>query len=310
MAVLLVEGLSKSFHRGLLQREVRALDGLNLEVERGEIFGFLGPNGAGKTTTLKLLLRLIYPTRGRASIMGTPIDDRSCTQYVGYMPENPYFYRFLTGEEFIRFYGRLNGFSRSTRATRTKEILRLVGMEDAAGVRIGEYSKGMVQRIGLGQALLADPDLLLLDEPLSGVDPIGRADIRDCILRLREKGKTIFLCSHILSDVEAICDRVAILDRGKLLRTGTIQELITSGKRTFEAQMTGHTAQDLTRLSVIAEKCEERGGRLHLTLDSEERVRQMLEGIHGTDISLLSLQERKEDLESYFMRLIEGAKQT
>jgi len=304
MPILVIEGLTKYFKRGFWGRKVRALENLNLEVQDGEVFGFLGPNGAGKTTTIKLLLQLIFPTRGRAWIMGKPIADQSIRRKIGYMPENPYFYRFLTAVEFLHFFARLNGFSRGDRDRRTKEILKIVGLEDAADVRIGEFSKGMTQRIGLAQSMLTDPDLILMDEPLSGVDPIGRAEIRDAILALRDRGKTIFFCSHILSDVESICERVAILNHGKLLETGKISELIHKGERRFEAIVRNHTEEQKKSLAAMAVSSREHGDSLFLTLPNEFSVDLLLNQIHGTKTKLVSLTERRQSLENYFMRLI------
>lgn len=304
MSMLLIEGLTKHFTRGFRREKVRALEDLDLEVNEGEIFGFLGPNGAGKTTTIKLLLRLIFPTRGKAWIMGKPIEERASRQGVGYMPENPYFYRFLTGEEFLHFYGRLNGLNSSATKRRATDLIRLVGLEGAARVRIGEYSRGMVQRIGLAQAMLKDPQIILLDEPLSGLDPIGRAEVRDFILKLRERGTTIFFCSHILSDVESICERVAILNRGRLLRTGSIGELMQSGRSTYEAAIRDCVPGDAESFQAVASEYWEHGGVLHLRLDDEAKVKQLLAKIQPTGATLLSLNERRESLESYFMRVI------
>ncbi|MBE7560554.1 ABC transporter ATP-binding protein [bacterium] len=210
MAILRTENLTKYYRRGFLGRPAPALIGLNLEVQAGEIFGFLGPNGAGKTTTLKLLLRLIHASAGRAWIKGQPIGHPSLVRTIGYMPENPYFYRFLTGEELLHFYGKLCHFPPGRRRERARELLKMVGLEHAAKVRVGEYSKGMVQRVGLAQALLNEPELILMDEPMSGLDPIGRAEMQLVIKRLREAGKTVFFCSHILSDVEEPGERIAI----------------------------------------------------------------------------------------------------
>ncbi len=304
MLILVIEELTKHFKRGFWGRKVKALENLNLEVEKGEVFGFLGPNGAGKTTTIKILLQLIFPTRGRAWIMGKPIQDRSIHRNIGYMPESPYFYRFLTAKEFLHFFGRLNGFSRAERARKTKEVLKTVGLEDAGDVRIGEFSKGMTQRIGLAQSMLTDPDLILMDEPLSGVDPIGRAEIRDTILTLRDRGKTIFFCSHILSDVESICERVAILNHGKLLETGKISELVHRGEIRFEAHVRNVTEEQKKSLAANALASREHGDGLFLTLPNQYSVDTLLNQIHGTNVKLVSLNERRESLESYFMRLI------
>jgi ABC-2 type transport system ATP-binding protein len=304
MPILRIEGLTKHFVRGFRREKVKALEDLHLEVEKGEIFGFLGPNGAGKTTTIKLLLRLIYPTAGKAWILDKPIEDRGARRFVGYMPENPNFYRFLTGEEFLHFFGRLNGLDSTSTTKKATELIRMVGMERAARMRIAEYSRGMVQRIGLAQAMLKEPKVILLDEPLSGLDPIGRAEIRDFILKLRERGTTVFFCSHILSDVESICERVAILNRGHLLRTGTISELMATGKSTFEAAVRNYSEADIRTFEPLAVDHREHGGVLHLRFDDPVKVKEFTSKLSSTSAELVSLNEQRESLESYFMRVI------
>lgn len=202
MSVLKTENLTKVYKRGWKEAKT-ALDSLSIEVHEGEVFGFLGPNGAGKTTTIKILLRLLTPTTGSAQILGKDLRNAPTRLRVGYMPENPYFYRFLTGEEFLKFYAKLNHIPADQRDKRIDELLNTVGMTHARAVRIRDYSKGMVQRIGLAQALMHDPKLVLLDEPLSGLDPIGRKEIRDLVYELKKQGRTIFFCSHILSEAIA-----------------------------------------------------------------------------------------------------------
>jgi len=237
MAVVEIDGLSKMYRRGFWGIKVPALQDLHLKVEEGEIFGFLGPNGAGKTTTLKILLRIIYPTSGNAKVLGNPIGSAVLKTQVGYMPENPYFYRFLTPVEFLRFYARLSEVSREGLKKKIDDLIELVGLTHARNQRIGEFSKGMTQRIGLAQALLHEPKIIFMDEPLSGLDPIGRREMRRLILSLRKQGKTVFFCSHILSDVESICERVAILHRGKLIRQGAISELLEARVKAVEVRI-------------------------------------------------------------------------
>src|SRR5436853_447816 len=237
--VIEIDGLTKDYEIGLLKkRRVRALDHLSLTIRRGEIFGFLGPNGAGKTTTLKLLMRLIYPTAGTARILGQPIDDVATHARIGYLPENPYFYDYLSGRELLEYTGALFSLNKQQARLRAAELLNLVGLDgERADRQLRKYSKGMLQRIGIAQALVNDPEIVFMDEPMSGLDPIGRREIRDLLLGLRRQNKTIFFSSHILSDVETLCDRAAIMTNGKLLRCGTVEEL---------------TAQDETTLEIIA----------------------------------------------------------
>lgn len=234
--VIQIEGLTKDYAVGFLKKKnVRALDRLSLEVRRGEIFGFLGPNGAGKTTTLKLLMRLIYPTEGTARILGREIDDVRTRERVGYLPENPYFYDYLSGRELLEYTAALFGIAKPQARERASALLAVVGLEPArANRQLRKYSKGMLQRIGIAQALVNDPEVVFLDEPMSGLDPIGRREVRDLLLALREQNKTIFFSSHILSDVEALCDRAAILSRGHLVRCGTVEELTAQEDSSLE----------------------------------------------------------------------------
>src|SRR6266545_4821768 len=226
-SVIEIDNLTKDYEVGFWRkRKVRALDGLSLAINQGEIFGFLGPNGAGKTTTLKLLMRLIYPTAGSARILGHSASDVSTRARIGYLPENPYFYDYLSGRELLEYTAALFGIPAAQARVRSEELLGLVGLDSDRGNRqLRKYSKGMLQRIGIAQALVNDPEVVFMDEPMSGLDPIGRREVRDLLLSLREEGKTVFFSSHILSDVEALCDRAAILSRGRLVRCGTVREV-------------------------------------------------------------------------------------
>jgi ABC-2 type transport system ATP-binding protein len=227
MSVVEIDNLTKDYEVGFMRkRKVRALDGLSLTVNQGEIFGFLGANGAGKTTTLKLLMRLIFPTGGSARILGHDIADVSMHSRIGYLPENPYFYDYLTALEFLNFCGQVFGFSKTDRSNRSKELLSRVKLDESKwNTQLRKFSKGMLQRVGLAQALINDPEVVFLDEPMSGLDPIGRREVRDLIAQLRQEGKTVFMCSHILSDIEVLCDRVAILKGGHLAQVGYLDEL-------------------------------------------------------------------------------------
>src|SRR3977135_3117031 len=222
-----IQNLTKDYEVGFWRkRKVRALDGLSLTVEPGQIFGFLGANGAGKTTTLKVLMRLIFPTAGSARILSQDISDVSMHARIGYLPENPYFYDYLTALEFLNFCGQIFGFTKSERNKRSKELLSRVKLEpNRWNTQLRKFSKGMLQRVGLAQALVNDPEVVFLDEPMSGLDPIGRREVRDLIASLRQEGKTVFMCSPIFAGIEVLCDRVAILKRGRLAHVGNLDEL-------------------------------------------------------------------------------------
>lgn len=231
--------LGKVYRHGFFMRRVEGLADLSIEVPQGAAFGFIGPNGAGKTTAIKILMGLHRPTSGEAWILDQPVDQASARERVGFLPERPYFYSHLSARELLRFYGQLYQMDGSTLRARADELLDKVGMSRFADDKLGKYSKGMLQRVGLCQALLNDPDLVVLDEPMSGLDPVGRALVRDLILEQRQKGKTIFFSSHILSDVESICDQVAILVGGKLRGVGTVSELIGNRVAAVELVISG-----------------------------------------------------------------------
>ncbi len=235
MLAIETEKLTKDYALGFWRkRPYRALDCLTLGVEAGEIFGFLGPNGAGKTTTLKLLMQLVFPTSGRAAILGRPAGDVSVRGRIGYLPENPYFYDHLTAEELLLYFGRLFGLPAAERARRAAALLDQVGLGGERRMPLRRYSKGMLQRVGLAQALLNEPEVVFLDEPMSGLDPIGRRMVRSLILSLRDRGTTVFFSSHILADAEAICSRVAILAGGRLLSTGKLSEMVAFDVKGWE----------------------------------------------------------------------------
>lgn len=227
-----IQNVSKVFPIPFKREKVVAVDNLSLEVEAGQVYGLLGPNGSGKSTTMKIVLGLVTPTSGHTEIFGRDSTTVESREDVGFLPENPYFYKYLTGEETLRFYGKLCGLERATLRERCRELLALVGLENAADRRLGGYSKGMLQRIGLAQALIQDPRLLVLDEPTAGVDPAGSREIRDLIIRFKERGITVLLCSHLLSQVQEICDRIGILHQGVLVREGRLDELISIENQT------------------------------------------------------------------------------
>jgi ABC-2 type transport system ATP-binding protein len=277
-----IQNLGKDYPVHLRRRRVAALRGLSLEIPAGHVYGLLGPNGSGKSTTLKILLGLVRPTTGTSEIFGIPSDRVASRKEVGFLPENPYFHKFLTGAETIAFHGRLCGLSGGTLAARVSELLELVGLKEAGDRRIGGYSKGMLQRIGLAQAMVHDPRLLILDEPTAGVDPSGSRGIRDLILQLRDRGKTVLLTSHLLEQVQDVCDRVGILAKGRLVREGSLAELTRDTGRTefvIENADAG-LADEIARIAAA------RGGRL------------------------VSSNPAKLDLETVFLKATETAEQS
>lgn len=303
--VIKISDLTKDYKIGLLKNKtIRALDELNLEVRRGEIFGFLGPNGAGKTTTLKLLMRLIFPTKGSARILGKAIDNASTRSRIGYLPENPYFYDYLSGRELLMYTAALFGIRGSQAREKSDELLDAVGLDsDAATRQLRKYSKGMLQRIGIAQALINNPEVVFMDEPMSGLDPIGRREVRDLLLSLRRQGKTVFFSSHILSDVEALCDRAAILTRGKLLRCGSMDEL-TGGQRSSVEVVAIGVAADALRSSLkglawVSAITEAPNG-VHTLLKNESAVDDVLKAIREAGGVLVSVSPSRVNLEDIF----------
>src|SRR5215204_3920406 len=250
-AIVEIEQLTKDYEVGFWRkRKVRALDGLTLQVNQGQIFGFLGANGAGKTTTLKLLMRLIFPTAGSAKILDHDIGDVSMHERIGYLPENPYFYDYLTAREFLDYCAEIFGYPAAARKRRAADLLARVRLDEKRwDTQLRKFSKGMLQRVGLAQSIINDPEIVFLDEPMSGLDPIGRREVRDLIASLRQEGKTVFMCSHILSDIEVLCDRVAILKRGRLAQVGYLDELRrkTKDPDRMEVMATGTDARTLSR---------------------------------------------------------------
>src|SRR5947209_8349447 len=257
-----IENLTKDYEVGFARkRRVRALDGLSLTVERGEIFGFLGANGAGKSTTMKLLMRLIYPTAGRASILGCDINDIAMHARIGYLPEHPYFYDYLTAREFLEYCAELFGYTRTDCRQRAAALLALVHLDDKSwDKQLRKFSKGMLQRVGLAQALVNDPEIVFLDEPMSGLDPVGRREIRDLIASLRHKGKTVFMCSHILSDIEVLCDNVAILKGRRVAHAGSLNDLRARETSAIEVIATDAEPEALKQLNINGKVTETASG--------------------------------------------------
>ena len=292
--------LTKDYAVGFWRkRPRRALDHLSLSVEEREIFGLLGPNGAGKTTTLKLLLRLIYPTSGTARLLGRDLDDVEVRRRIGYLPEAPYFYDYLSAREFLEYCGQLCGLASAERRTRTGTLLEQVGLADAADVALRHFSRGMLQRAGIAQALINDPDLVFLDEPMLGLDPVGRREVRDLILELRRRGKTVCFSTHILSDVEALCDRVAILNRGRLHGLGTLDEILKLEAKASEV-IVGHASPALrAALEKLTDGLHAAGDKLMLTVPPE-RVFAVAECVKQNGGALLAVTPVRASLEDYF----------
>jgi ABC-2 type transport system ATP-binding protein len=307
--VLKTTALRKTFKVGFWGRQVTALEGLDLEVRRGEVFGFLGPNGAGKTTTLKILMGLIYPTSGQAWILDREIGEVNVKHHVGFLPEAPYFYDYLTGEEFLRFYGQLFGMRGAALTDRITELLEMVGMSHARHLQLRKFSKGMLQRVGIAQALINDPHLVILDEPMSGLDPIGRKEIRDLILGLKQAGKTIFFSSHILHDAELLCDRVGILVKGRLVATGRVRDLVGSAStQSIDLVVEGISSEGLAHVRPLVEKVVMQGERVFLILRGQEQVDRVLEIIRAAKATLISLTPQKSSLEDLFVRQVHESK--
>ena len=302
--VIKTENLTKVFKVGLTGRRVTALNDLHLEVRRGEIFGFLGPNGAGKTTTIKILMGLIYPTKGKAWIMDRELGDVEVKSHIGFLPEQPYFYDYLTSTEFLEFYGQLFGLERKELRTRLKSLLALVGLEKAADIQLRKFSKGMLQRIGIAQALINHPELIVLDEPMSGLDPIGRKDIRDIILRLKEEGKTIFFSTHIIPDVEMICDRVGILMNGELVNVGRLNDIIDAKIKYIEIITSGIEREALFHLPDIEVSVYDAWNHVSIRVRDENKLDRVLEIIKDGRGKIISVIPQRETLEEHFIKKI------
>ncbi len=304
--VVRVEGVVKDVRPGFGLVKKRILSGVSFSVRRGEVFGFIGPNGAGKTTTLKVLMGLISATEGSATILGHDVSEDEFRQHVGYLPEHPYFYEFLTGRELLSFYAKLSGVPRAKRPARIEELLHWVGLEAAGDQRLRGYSKGMKQRVGIAQALIHDPNVIFLDEPMSGLDPVGRRAIRNLILRLRSEGKTVFMNSHILSDVESICDRVAIIVEGEIRYEGSVSEFLGQTEHSTDVVLEGVSQEMVHQL---AEQCQgthrELKGRIEIRVP-EKQVRLLLQKMLECDGEVISVNPHRVSLESVFMSTVEG----
>ena len=297
-----IENLSKEYPHGFLNlKKKMSLENLNMQVESGEVFGFLGPNGAGKSTTIKLLMRLIFPTSGTARILGKPIDDVSVHEDIGYLPEQPYFYDYLTAAELLDYFARFHGLTANDRGERVQKMLRKVGLETAKKIQLRKYSKGMLQRVGMAQAILHEPEVVVLDEPMSGLDPLGRREVRDIILELKREGKTVLFSTHILSDAEMLCDRVGVIVGGKLRGVGTPGEMV--GIETQGMEILFEVEGTAKRFPLL-ERATPTGERYRVEV-SEAELYGALDELKRAGARILSVAQIKQTLEEFFMNLVE-----
>ena len=300
MPALEVIDLTKDYLVGFWRKRPKhALDHLNLSVEEGEIFGLLGPNGAGKTTTLKLLMRLIYPTAGTARMLGRSLDDVDVHRRIGFLPEAPYFYDYLTAREFLDYCAQLFGQGRDERRRRVGELLEQVGLKEAADAALRHFSRGMLQRVGIAQALINDPALIFLDDPMLGLDPVGRREVRDLILELRRQGKTVVFSTHILPDVEALCDRVAILNRGRLHGLGHLDTLLKMKAKANEVLVGEPSDALMAGLQKIASAIHRAGDKLNATV-APDQLFAVIDCVRQNGGRLLAITPVHSSLEDYF----------
>jgi len=304
MPVVEITNLTKDYEVGFWRkRKVRALDDLSLSIDEGQIFGFLGANGAGKTTTLKLLMRLIFPTSGSARILGHDIHDVHMHRRIGYLPENPYFYDYLTARELLEYCGELFGFAAEKRRKRAADLLALVNLDEKRwDTQLRKFSKGMLQRVGLAQSIVNDPEIVFLDEPMSGLDPVGRREVRDLIAALRDQGKTVFMCSHILSDIEVLCDRVAILKRGRLAQVGYLDELRQRPDDPHQMEVLATGADAATLKQYLPEGVITPTPRgLRIEISAENEIEGVLRALRKAGGKVVSIQPIKQSLEELFL---------
>ncbi|HEU5255912.1 MAG TPA: ABC transporter ATP-binding protein [Vicinamibacterales bacterium] len=311
MDAIRTEALTKHYKVGFWRpRPYLALDGLTMQVGLGEVFGFLGPNGAGKTTTLKLLMQLIYPTSGLAEILGKPVGDVGVKRRIGYLPEQPYFYDYLTAEELLHYFAAIFGYAPAERRTRAAALLDEVGIGAERRLPLRKFSKGMLQRVGIAQALINEPEVVFLDEPMSGLDPLGRREIRQLILRLRDRGCTVFFSSHVLADAETLCSRVAILAKGRLVAAGRLSEMLAFEVRGWELVVSGLKEEVLTRAQQghqVTRATRLAEGRYALELPLTPPPERTLMELVGQGAALVSLTPMRDTLEDFFVRQVSGA---
>jgi len=305
MPVIELMQVSKEYRSGFLMKKVKALDNLTLSIDEGETFGYIGPNGAGKTTTFKILMGLIYPTSGTVRLFGRDLGDIRVKQIIGFLPEAPYFYDYLTAEEFLDFYGQLFQLERNLRRKKIDELLELVDLSRARTLRLRQFSKGMLQRIGIAQALINDPQLIILDEPMSGLDPLGRIQIRDIILLLKKQRKTIIFSTHILSDVEQICDRVGILVGGKLKDLVDLDDLLRERVKSIEIVASGLGESEIHRVKTVAREITLHDELLIILVNSEQERDQIFDIIRVGQGRVISMSPRHESLEELLLEEIQ-----
>jgi ABC-2 type transport system ATP-binding protein len=300
MAAIEILDLEKSYQVGFWRRRMKvALRPLRLSIEEGEVFGFLGPNGAGKTTTLKLLMGLVFPTAGTARILGRQMDDPEVKSQIGFLPEQPYFYDHLTARELLNYYGQLSGIPAKGRSARVEEMLERVGLSDSAGVQLRKFSKGMLQRVGLAQAVLHDPKLVFLDEPMSGLDPMGRREVREMIQQLKHEGKTVFFSTHILSDAEALCDRVGVIHQGELRGVGAVANLTSQAQGRVEIIFLAKKVP--SALTQLGAEARVSGDMVNAVLP-EKHQDEALEVLRRERLKLISLAPVRRSLEEYYIQ--------
>jgi ABC-2 type transport system ATP-binding protein len=302
MNAIEIQGLQKSYSLGFWRKTQKwGLKDLTLQVNEGEVFGYLGPNGAGKTTTLKLLMGLIYPTAGSARIMGMSIWDPRVKIVIGFLPEQPYFYDYLTASELLDYYAQLSGVSAADRKRRVPAMLERVGLSEAADTQLRKFSKGMLQRVGIAQAIVHDPKILFLDEPMSGLDPVGRREVRDLIQSLHDEGKTIFFSTHILSDAETLCDRVAVLNKGELRGVGIVADLLAESSKKLEVVWEGGNAGALRSLGSNFRET----GKVSCVVVEEPKLNSALDALRSAHARLISVTPVRGTLEEYFLKHLE-----
>ena len=303
MAAIEILGLAKTYFVGFWRKRPKcALKPLELRVEEGEIFGFLGPNGAGKTTTLKLLMGLVFPTSGTAKILGREIGDPQVKAQIGFLPEQPYFYDYLTAYELLEYYAQLSGVDGKVRPRKVREVLQRVGLSDAANLQLRKFSKGMLQRAGIAQAIVHEPKVLFFDEPMSGLDPLGRREVRDLIEQLKQEGKTVFFSTHILSDAEALCDRVAIIHKGQLRGVGEVEQLTSSVQGKVEVVWQG--TQVPASMKALGAECHVSGDTVRAVI-AENQQDAAIDALRRERIRLIAITPLRTSLEAYFVEKLQ-----